>query len=272
MSNPDRLTGLDASFLALEKDGAHMHVGSVLLFEGPAPDYDAFVARDRARPAPRAALPPAARVPAVRRLAARVGRRSALQRRATTSATRRCPRPAGEEQLRRARGAGVLPAARPREAAVGDLARRQRRRRALRADLQDPPRARGRDLGRGHHDRALRPRAGPAGARARRRRGRARPLPGAARSCSRPRWRSGWRRRSGSLRGVLAAPGQRGRRRGPRRRRAGRDGRRGRSRARRRARSTCGSARTGGSRGPRPTWRRSRRSRTRWAGRSTTSS
>ena len=34
MSNPDRLTGLDASFLALEKDGAHMHVGSVLLFAG----------------------------------------------------------------------------------------------------------------------------------------------------------------------------------------------------------------------------------------------
>jgi len=45
MPNPDRLTGLDASFLALEKDGAHMHVGSVLLFEGPAPDYDDFVAR-----------------------------------------------------------------------------------------------------------------------------------------------------------------------------------------------------------------------------------
>src|SRR4051794_39010727 len=45
MSNSDRLTGLDASFLALEKDGAHMHVGSVLLFEGPAPDYDDFVAR-----------------------------------------------------------------------------------------------------------------------------------------------------------------------------------------------------------------------------------
>jgi diacylglycerol O-acyltransferase / wax synthase len=45
MSNPDRLTGLDASFLALEKDGAHMHVGSVLLFEGPAPAYDDFVAR-----------------------------------------------------------------------------------------------------------------------------------------------------------------------------------------------------------------------------------
>jgi len=44
MTNADRLTGLDASFLALEKDGAHMHVGSVLVFEGPAPDYDSFVA------------------------------------------------------------------------------------------------------------------------------------------------------------------------------------------------------------------------------------
>jgi diacylglycerol O-acyltransferase len=44
MSNADRLTGLDASFLALEKDGAHMHVGSVLLFDGPAPAYDAVAA------------------------------------------------------------------------------------------------------------------------------------------------------------------------------------------------------------------------------------
>jgi WS/DGAT/MGAT family acyltransferase len=40
-----RLTGLDASFLAFEKHGAHMHVGSVLVFEGPAPDYDAFKER-----------------------------------------------------------------------------------------------------------------------------------------------------------------------------------------------------------------------------------
>jgi WS/DGAT/MGAT family acyltransferase len=45
MANADRLTGLDASFLALEKDGAHMHVGSVLIFEGPTPAYDEFVAR-----------------------------------------------------------------------------------------------------------------------------------------------------------------------------------------------------------------------------------
>ncbi|MDQ1741341.1 MAG: diacylglycerol O-acyltransferase / wax synthase, partial [Pseudonocardiales bacterium] len=45
MTNPDRLTGLDASFLALEDAGAHMHVGSCMLFEGEAPDYEDFVAQ-----------------------------------------------------------------------------------------------------------------------------------------------------------------------------------------------------------------------------------
>ncbi len=49
MSNPNRLTGLDAAFLHLEKNGAHMHVASVIIFEGVAPRYeevlDAFEAR-----------------------------------------------------------------------------------------------------------------------------------------------------------------------------------------------------------------------------------
>jgi WS/DGAT/MGAT family acyltransferase len=36
----DRLTGLDASFLHLEDASAHMHVASVMLFEGPPPPYD----------------------------------------------------------------------------------------------------------------------------------------------------------------------------------------------------------------------------------------
>jgi diacylglycerol O-acyltransferase / wax synthase len=44
MPNSDRLTGLDASFLALERAGAHMHVGSVLVLDGPAPSYEEFVA------------------------------------------------------------------------------------------------------------------------------------------------------------------------------------------------------------------------------------
>lgn len=44
MSNPDRLTGLDSAFLHLEDGGsAHMHVASVMVFEGQAPAYEEFV-------------------------------------------------------------------------------------------------------------------------------------------------------------------------------------------------------------------------------------
>jgi WS/DGAT/MGAT family acyltransferase len=49
MPNPDRLSGLDASFLSLERSGAHMHVGSVLVFEGSRPDYEDFLANLQAR-------------------------------------------------------------------------------------------------------------------------------------------------------------------------------------------------------------------------------
>jgi diacylglycerol O-acyltransferase / wax synthase len=49
VANPDRLSGLDASFLALEKDGAHMHVGSVLVLEGDAPRYEALIERIESR-------------------------------------------------------------------------------------------------------------------------------------------------------------------------------------------------------------------------------
>ena len=36
----DRLSGLDTSFLHLERAGAHMHVASTMIFEGPAPDQE----------------------------------------------------------------------------------------------------------------------------------------------------------------------------------------------------------------------------------------
>src|SRR5215218_4398919 len=49
MPNPDRLSGLDASFLSIEKTGSHMHVGSVLVFDGPAPAYEDLVAAIEAR-------------------------------------------------------------------------------------------------------------------------------------------------------------------------------------------------------------------------------
>jgi diacylglycerol O-acyltransferase len=38
----DRLTGLDASFLHMERAGAHMHVASTIVFEGPAPSHEEF--------------------------------------------------------------------------------------------------------------------------------------------------------------------------------------------------------------------------------------
>jgi WS/DGAT/MGAT family acyltransferase len=45
----DRLTGLDASFLHLEDDAAHMHVAAVMTFEGPPPDHDEVVEGIRTR-------------------------------------------------------------------------------------------------------------------------------------------------------------------------------------------------------------------------------
>jgi diacylglycerol O-acyltransferase len=50
VANPDRLTGLDASFLHLEAGGqAHMHVASVLVFAGEAPAYVELVDHISAR-------------------------------------------------------------------------------------------------------------------------------------------------------------------------------------------------------------------------------
>ncbi len=133
----DRLTALDASFLHLEDASAHMHVASVMIFEGDPPPYDellesierrlhlvpryrqklAFVPLGQGRPRwvddphLNLALPRARHRPALARHrgpAARPGR----------------PR--------------VRPAAGPRQAAVGDLARRGTRGRALRACCPRP--------------------------------------------------------------------------------------------------------------------------------------
>jgi diacylglycerol O-acyltransferase / wax synthase len=42
MGNTDRLSGLDASFLHMERDGAHMHVASTIIFEGPPLTHEDF--------------------------------------------------------------------------------------------------------------------------------------------------------------------------------------------------------------------------------------
>ncbi|MGH2857648.1 MAG: WS/DGAT/MGAT family O-acyltransferase [Solirubrobacteraceae bacterium] len=44
MANPDRLTGLDSSFLHLERDAAHMHVAACMIFDGSPPSYDEMAA------------------------------------------------------------------------------------------------------------------------------------------------------------------------------------------------------------------------------------
>jgi WS/DGAT/MGAT family acyltransferase len=45
----DRLSAVDASFLAQERANSHMHVGAVLIFEGPAPAYEDFLDHIRSR-------------------------------------------------------------------------------------------------------------------------------------------------------------------------------------------------------------------------------
>ncbi len=45
----DRLTSIDASFLHQEGESSHMHIGGVLLFEGPAPPFDDFLDHVRGR-------------------------------------------------------------------------------------------------------------------------------------------------------------------------------------------------------------------------------
>jgi WS/DGAT/MGAT family acyltransferase len=43
VANQDRLTGLDSSFLHLERDTAHMHVAGCSVFAGEAPSYDELI-------------------------------------------------------------------------------------------------------------------------------------------------------------------------------------------------------------------------------------
>src|SRR5215475_13234852 len=45
----DRLTAVDASFLTNESSASHMHVGAILIFEGPAPRYLDLVEHVRSR-------------------------------------------------------------------------------------------------------------------------------------------------------------------------------------------------------------------------------
>ena len=49
LSHMDQLSSTDAAFLEQESERAHMHIGAVLTFEGPPPDYREFVSHVEAR-------------------------------------------------------------------------------------------------------------------------------------------------------------------------------------------------------------------------------
>src|SRR5450631_2287494 len=49
MTTMDRLSPLDATWLLIEREVQQLHVGSALLFEGPAPSYDEFSAAIESR-------------------------------------------------------------------------------------------------------------------------------------------------------------------------------------------------------------------------------
>ena len=274
MANRDRLTALDAAFLHLERSGAHMHVaGGARLRGRGARLRRARRARSR-RAAPRAALPPAARLRAARPGPPGVGRRPALQRRATTCATARCPRRAPTSSSRNLAGrlfAQPLDRTKPLwelwlvEGLDGDrFAIISKTHHALVDGVS------GVDITSVLFDTS--PDPAPAGAprRAVGAAPAARPTP----SCWPRRCSSARRcppRSPAALRALTRAPRQAlgaGRRVARRRRRDGVGGAQPGAAV---ARSTCRSARTGATRGSTPTSRASRRSRTPSAARSTTS-
>ena len=45
----DRLSSTDLSFLTNESSSSHMHVGAIMIFEGPAPGYDDLLEHVRSR-------------------------------------------------------------------------------------------------------------------------------------------------------------------------------------------------------------------------------
>ncbi len=132
------LSAQDASFLEIEDDVSHMHIGSVGIFEGPPSTGEELLEGVGAKLQPGPALPPEGPLSAAARRPAGVDRRSILQP--------GVPRPAHGTFLPGRRGgaahsdrAGHVPAAGPHQAAVGDVDRRGAGRRSLGAPVQGAP-------------------------------------------------------------------------------------------------------------------------------------
>jgi diacylglycerol O-acyltransferase len=134
----DRLTPVDASFLHQEGPVSHMHIGGVTIVEGAAADHGGV---------PRTDPPRLHLVPRYRHKLAYTAIDSGrpvwiddpsfnLEYHVRHTAL---PAPGKWEQLQEPDRADLLPAARPLQAPVGDVADRGPRGEPLRADHQDPP-------------------------------------------------------------------------------------------------------------------------------------
>ncbi len=199
------MSPLDASFLHVEDDVSHMHIGSVGIFEGPAPSHAAVLAAVGAKARARPAVSPEGALPAVRARSPRLGRRPALHARIPHSPDRP-PEPRRRRRAPHPRRARHVPAARPRQAAVGDVDRRGARSGPLGPALHGPPLDGRRRREHRPDDRAARRGARPGGAARRPVARRARAALGAAagRRCrGRPLQRSARRHR----RGAQSRPG-----------------------------------------------------------------
>ena len=94
-----RMSALDASFLEVEDAVTHMHIGSVAIFEGPPPRYEALRGMVLGKPAAGPALPPDRALRRVQSGPPGVGRRPHFNLDYHLRRTA-LPAPGGERELR----------------------------------------------------------------------------------------------------------------------------------------------------------------------------
>ena len=143
---PDRLSPLDASFLHIEDGVSHMHIASIAIFEGPPPPFGDIVDMVDAK----LDLVPRYRQK-VKSVPFELGRpvwvddlHFNIEYHLRHTAL---PGTGGRERAAQAGGAGHVPAARPLQAAMGDLGGRGPRGQPVGHVVQDAPRARRRGGG-----------------------------------------------------------------------------------------------------------------------------
>ena len=96
----ETMSALDASFLHVEDAVSHMHIGSVGIFEGPAPEARGRPARRSRRSCTSSRATASACGSRRSRSPARSGWTTPTSTSITTCAAPRCPAPGGDEELR----------------------------------------------------------------------------------------------------------------------------------------------------------------------------